>query len=582
MEVRDSRRLTGPNILWERPGAVLDVSLEPGTDAGRAVAAWEGPARRLLEAVGWGRESLRSRVFQGGVSLALSAPMDALYAATEINEWAWEAAARALRAEPRGGEDLESAARRLRAAIAEESNPRLLELARAAEDHGITFLSDDDFASAGLGAGSRTWPVNALPRPDSVAWEERFDIPVALITGTNGKTTTVRLLAAMVEAAGRVPGFCSTEGVWVGAEVVEPGDYSGPGGARKVLRDSRVEVAVLETARGGMLRRGLAVPRARVAALTNVAEDHLGEWGVHDLDELADTKMIVRRAAQALVVNADDPVLAPKAARCGLPITWFSLDPSRPQLARGETACWLQGTSLRLRRGSRSDTLLDVAEIPMTLAGAARHNVANALAAIGLAVALELPMEAIRGGLRAFTSSADQNPGRLNRFDLGGAQVLVDFAHNPHGMAALLATAAALPARRRLVLLGQAGDRDDESLKALAGEVWAGRPDRIILKELASDLRGRQAGEIPRLLAAELRRLGAPEEAIEVADSELEAVHEALRWARPGDLLLLVSHVSRSQVLSLLGRLAADGWRPGQALPSPSGGASAREGETAH
>ncbi len=568
MEVRDSRRLTGPNILWEKPGAVLDISFAADTEAEAVIEAWRNPARQILEAVGWGQEEIASRVFRGGVSLAISAPVDALYAATEVNEWAWEAASRALAGGSVPKAELDAAAVRLRRLIAEEANPALLVLAEAARDQKLTFLSDDDHASVGLGTGSETFKVRELPAPMAVDWESRSDIPVALVTGTNGKTTTVRLLAAMVSAAGKTPGFCSTEGVWVGSQVVEAGDYAGPGGARKVLRNPRVEIAVLETARGGMLRRGLAVPRARIAALTNVAEDHLGEWGVHDLDELAETKMIVGRAAQGLVVNAEDPVLAPKAAACGLPITWFSLDPGREELTRGDTACWLEGTSLRLRRGSTVHTLLDVADVPMTLAGAARHNVANALTAVGLAVALELPLEAIRRGLRTFTSSADQNPGRLNRFDLGGVQVLVDFAHNPHGMAALLATAAALPARRRLVLLGQAGDRDDEALKSLAREVWKGRPDRIILKELESDLRGRKAGEIPRLLALELQRLGAPKEAVSFADSELTAVQEALSWARPGDLLLLVSHVARGQILALLSAMSAQGWRPGQALPA--------------
>ncbi|MCB1032913.1 MAG: Mur ligase [Acidobacteria bacterium] len=569
MEVRDSRRLTGPNILWNRPGAVLDVALDLGTHAGPIVAGWEDAARPMLVAVGWGKEKLTSRTFRGGVSLALSAPVDALYAATEVNEWAWEAASQKLTGGGEPEESFEAAAERLRSAISEESNPPLLNLAAAAGRHGVTFLSDDESASVGLGAGSQSWPVRELPEPEEVEWQEVFDVPVALVTGTNGKTTSVRLLSAIVQAAGKRPGFCSTEGVFVGSELVEAGDFAGPGGARRVLRDRRVEVAVLETARGGMLRRGLAVPRAEVAAITNVAEDHLGEWGIYDLDELAETKMVVSRAARRLVIHADDAVLAPKAKACGLPVTWFSLDPERPELAQADIACWLAGSELLLRRAGTTRTVADLADVPMTLGGAARHNVANALTAVGMAAALEIPLEAMRRGLASFISSAEQNPGRLNRFELGGVTVLVDFAHNPHGMAALVGTAAALPARRRLVLLGQAGDRDDAAIRALARAVWSGKPDRVIVKELTSDLRGRQAGEVPRLLAEELQRLGAPAESLSFAASELEAVREALLWAREGDLLLLVSHVARSEVLALLQTLAAEGWTPERPLPPP-------------
>jgi UDP-N-acetylmuramyl tripeptide synthase len=569
MEVRDSRRLTGPNLLQMEAGPVLDIYCADPHQAAGAVAAWERAARRLLTAVGWGGAKLAHRHFAKGISLAFDAPIDALYAATEVNEKAWEWVHSEVGGTPE--EEFERAVAGLRQVIAEEGNPRLMALRQAAFEKGLRFLWDDDRVSIGLGAGSQSWAADALPEPSQVAWEELYDIPAALITGTNGKTTTVRLLAAMARAAGLEPGMSSTDGVWVAGEEIGEGDYSGPGGARLAMRDRRVKVGLLETARGGMLRRGLGLYGAQAALITNVAEDHLGEWGVHDLEELAATKLIIRHAARRLVLNGDDSVLWRLRPRQG-PVPWvFSLHPESPAVAStleaGGEAFVLAGDSLQRWSSEGRETLAELADIPMTLWGAARHNVANALGACAVGVLLGFPEVAIRQGLRDFASTASENPGRLNRFDLGGVRVIVDFAHNPHGVEALLEMANRLPAERRLILIGQAGDRAEEDIRKLARGVWQHRPDRIIAKELGEHLRGREAGEIPAILADELRRQGAPEEAVSIAASEMEAVHQALDWAKAGDLLLLIAHERRGAVLDLVSTLEESGWQPGEPLP---------------
>ncbi len=593
MRLRDSRRLTGPNILWHRPSAVIDVVLETPESTEALVRAWETHARRILDAVGWGGEDLKHRCNARGVSLALSAPIDALYAATEVNEYAFEVAAAELVGEtPDGGEsrhrppDFDDAVARLKRAIAEERNPKVLAMRKAAGERGVAFLWDDDRISVGMGKGSLSWPADAVPDPPDVDWGSLSDLPVALVTGTNGKTTTVRLLAQMVRSAGFTPGISSTDGCWVAGEEIGEGDYSGPGGARLVLRDPRVEIAILETARGGMLRRGLGIERADVAIITNVAEDHLGEWGIHDLDELVETKFIVEKGTSHLVLNADDAKLRARVDREGQAsdISWFSCQ-AEPEVdanveTGGETAI-LDGDQLVLvsRGGDRlppsgetREIVATLDQVPMTLGGAARHNIQNALGAICIARRLGLSIEAIRRGLESFDSSAEENPGRLNRFDLGGAVAIVDFAHNPHGVAALMEMAAALPAKRRLVVIGQAGDRDDEAIRELPRMAWRARPDRVIVKELRKYLRGRALGEIPAMMEDELRRLGATDDAIEHADSELEAVEQALRWAREGDLLLLIAHEERQAVLARMAWLKEIGWQPGDELPEPSDG----------
>ncbi|MDX1997487.1 MAG: Mur ligase family protein [Thermoanaerobaculia bacterium] len=560
MDVQDSRRLTGSNLLFDGPGAALDVAFG-AADPASVVAAWRRHLHRLLVVLGWEDAVLAERLWRGGPSgatLAFSAPIDALYAATEVNEWALQAAAAEW-----GGpapEELAVAGERLAAQIAAEREPALLALRRAAHEHGVAFIWDDKQVSLGLGRGARIFERGALPANEDVPWSEIHDVPVALVTGTNGKTTTVRLLARLLSAAGQRPGLSSTDGVWVAGERVAAGDYSGPEGARSVLRHPGVDVAVLEVARGGLLRRGLPIERADVGVITNVAEDHLGEWGVFELESLADAKMLIAKAARRLVLNADDPRLVSRAAATGRPLTWFSLAP-----CAGTDVASLEEDQLVLRESGTRQPILAVADLPIAYGGAARHNIANALGAAAAARHLGVPVVTIAAALAEFHSTPGANPGRLNDFQLGGVRVLVDFAHNPHGVAALAEAIAAMPAQRRLVIVGQAGDRDDGAIRGLARAVWKARPDRVIVKEMETYLRGREKGVIPALIIDELHAAGASDEVIGRADSELAAVEQAFAWSREGDLLLLLCHESRGAVLELCERKKREGWRPGEA-----------------
>jgi UDP-N-acetylmuramyl tripeptide synthase len=570
----DSRRLTGPNLLLAGAGAVLDVRLG-GVAAGVFAACWQAELDRMLATVGWSGAARAWRAWPDGASLAFAAPIDALYAATEVNEWAFAAARAALEPDGEPAPPLDEAADRLRAAIAAEADPARLALRDAAAAHGVTFLADDKRISVGLGEGSRTWPVRRLPRvPARVRWASVADVPVVLVTGTNGKTTTVRLIAAIARAAGRVAGVTSTDRVEVGADIVAVGDYSGPNGARTVLRDRRVQLGVLEVARGGILRRGLPVSRAAAAVVTNVAEDHLGEYGIFDADALADAKLVVARAVGPdgrVVLNADDPRLRARGAALQAPVLWCTLDAADPfgrahRAAGGDTA-WLADGALWLARGGEVQRVLEVAALPIALDGAARYNVRNALAAIGAAAALGLPLAAIRAGLAGFAPSPESNPGRANTWRFHGLTAIVDFVHNPHGLEALVETVAALPAGRRALVLGQAGDRDDASIRALARAALGMRPEHVFVKDMPRFWRGRGAGEVPALLEAELGEAGLARARMSRHADELAAVRAALGWARPGDVLLLATHEARDQVLALLAALAERDWRPGEPLP---------------
>lgn len=571
MNVLDSRRLTGPGLLLDCPGAVLDVRLE-GRDPEKVIAAWQNAAHRLLREIGWPGERLATRRFPGGVSLALTAPVDALYAATQLNERALEAAAAELGG--RSPTDYASDVVSIREAISSEKKPALVDLRRSAMARGLTFLSGEDQVSVGSGAGALVWPDDALPEPGAVDWARVYDVPIALVTGSNGKTTVVRLVAAMLRAAGRTPGFSSTDGVTVGIVSIAEGDFSGPSGARLALRHPEVQTAILETARGGLLRRGLAVERADAAVVTNVAEDHLGEFGIESLAELADTKLLVARTLGTrgmLVLNADDPMLVQRSGHVPGPICWFSLDPASPvvtaHVGRGGSAVLADQDQIVLVRGPSRETIAPLADIPITFGGTARHNVANTLAAVGVGVALGLELATIAAALRRFGQEPGDNPGRANLINVGDIRILLDYAHNPHGMSALVALAQTLPAKRRLVMVGQAGDRSDEAIRQLARAVWTLNPDYVVVKEMDEYLRGRAEGEVPALLEEEFLQLGLPRSSISLAGPDMAGVRSALEWARAGDLLVLAVHQDRSAVLDLLSRLAAGGWQAGRALP---------------
>ena len=542
MEFLDARRLTGPNVLWNKSGAILDIACTT-EEADLLIPFCEGRIQRMLNAVGWGDESICNLRLLGGISIAFSAPIDALYAASAINEWVWAC----CDAEFNDAQvsDFDEKVVEICAAIAEEVNPALLALQAAAVEHGVSFLWDDDEVSVGHGARSQTWPFRELPNPDALDWSLFQDVPVGIVTGTNGKTTTVRIAKHLLQSVGRTVGLSCTDWVSVNDEIIDRDDWSGPGGARKVLREGRVDTAILETARGGLLRRGLGVETAEVALITNISEDHLGDFGSQSVDELLNIKWVISHAVEGkgtLVLNADDRLLVGKADKFGGNIVWFSLSDSNPVVAahtkRGGVAFVYSGGNLVRLEGENRETICAAREIPITLNAAAGHNVANALGAAALTEKLGLSLEQIAGGLR--TMSQDANPGRSNLFEIDGFKVLVDFAHNAEAMQALFAMASAIPARRRALCFGQAGDRTDREIRELARSAWSMGLDKAHIAELEHYRRGREEGEVYAILRDELMKAGARDDQIQHFQEEHESFDAALEWAQEGDLVVIL------------------------------------------
>ena len=278
-----------------------------------------------------------------------------------------------------------------------------------------------------------------------------------------------------------------------------------------MLRDPRLEMAFLEVARGGILRRGLPTRQARVACVTNVAADHLGQYGVNTVPELARAKFSVHRALAKegiLVLNADDNHIVTEAAKTRANICWFSLNQSADQivLARknGQACAWLQDGCIRFFDGQTITSVIDVADIPITLSGAAQYNVLNALAATCVTRAMGIQDSAIRAGLAGFQNDPTDNPGRLNTFSIGGAQLFVDFAHNPHSIAAVAQTLLSIPAKRRIVMLSHAGDRSDQDIRQVTEIALGLDPEVVVAAELPQYLRGREPGEVTELMVENL------------------------------------------------------------------------------
>ena len=551
----EARRLTGPGLLLDCPGAALEAEFS-GFPPARVEALFQHHARRVLDGVGWNGERSVARLFDGGIAVAISAPMDRLYSATFVLQTAWHFVAADLLWQQRG--DMAAMLADLHSVIAREANPRLLALVQAAEGRGVEVLADDEFVTLGHGVASQSWSADLIPAPGAVDWDRLGNLPLGLITGTNGKTTTTRLAMAMAEADGKVAGLTSTDMVRVGDKILEKGDFSGPGGARLLLRDPSLEVGFLELARGGILRRGLPVRQARAAVVTNVADDHLGEYGINSVAELAEVKFAIRHglgAGGVMILNADDPPVVTEAERLGLRAAWFSLNEDAPQVkaarAEGRLTGFVRDGAIWLQDGDRAERIIVVEDIPITMGGAARYNILNALGAACLAHALGINTKAIAQALTGFRPDPKDNPGRMNLFHHNGARLFVDFAHNPHSIAAVTGALAAMEAKRKFVLMAHAGDRSDDDIRGLARGACAMRPDVVVVAELEGYRRGRAVGEVPAILQAECRAQGVAD--ILMVDSPSEGVARIMGLVGPGDLALLLVHSERDRIFQMLG-----------------------------
>ncbi len=371
-------------------------------------------------------------------------------------------------------------------------------------------------------------------------------IPIITITGTNGKTTTARLCAHIAKMAGKTVGLTTSDGIYIRNQRVQKGDTTGPNSAQVVLRDPAVDFAVLETARGGILRAGVGYDWSDAAIITNIAADHLGLRDVHTLEDLARVKAVtlerVKRTGYA-ILNAEDAMTPIMREYTDCNLAYFSLDPDnatfREHVAANGLGATLENGWLMLYENGLRVPLCEDRQVPISFGGKARFNIANALSAVLAAFATHIHVTDIVSGLQSFFQSATTTPGRLNFVDFDGFRVMIDYAHNPHGLAAMSELARSLKRNRLVCVLGLPGDRRDEDIRE-AARIVGTNFDRVILRD-DFDLRGRQPGEVAGVLRDGLLAGGLDASKISHRHAELDAISLAVSEAAPGDLIVYIA-----------------------------------------
>jgi cyanophycin synthetase len=470
----------------------------------------------------------------------------------------------------------------------DDIHPDNVEIARQAamvvglDVAGIDFITPDIARSvreqsgaiveinAGPGFRMHTHPTEGHPRHVGRAVVDMLfppgspsRVPIVAVTGTNGKTTTVRMIAHIMRTAGKKVGMTTTDGIYIDGTQIAAGDMSGPTSAQMVLKNPAIDYAVLETARGGILRSGLGFDRCNVAVVTNVTGDHLGLKGINTLSELARVKAVVPQSVLpdgATVLNADNPYTVEMVRVARGEIIFFSMDEENPVIRdhlreRGKAVVLRptrHGEMITLIEHRRDTSLLLAEEIPATMEGRIRVNIQNAMAAAAAAFAQDVQLEYIRGALRTFTATFFQAPGRFNLLEIDGRRVVLDYCHNVAGLESMADFVKRMAADRTIAMIAMPGDRSDEDIAAfgrLAGSTF----DAIVIREDANP-RGRRRGEVADLLKAAIAAGGPDNGKVAIVLDELAAARAAIARADRNDLVILLADKPAAVFEELTGR----------------------------
>lgn len=564
LQLRDLRALEGPNIYYPQPAVKLQIWADRnlGRAVTDAVKTWSQQVGVVIGAV---RQDVQPEGAGFLITTTWTTPLP------NVGERIAQGAFDDLQAAETRDEEY-SHDEALFAAIderkREEPSLQQLQLYAEAQVRDLPMVSRGD-GTLMLGSGSRGYIFDpsglSLGLSADVPWDSIGTIPIVAVTGTNGKTTTTRLIAHVLSSLGVRVGRTDTDGIVIDGEEVEAGDWAGFGGARRVLTDSRTDVAVLETSRGGILRRGLGFTSCDVGIVTNISADHLGEFGIETPEQMAEVKglvVLVTRPDGVVVLNADDPLVLGLREWASAPVALFSRNPLNAAVAEhaaaGGATLRSDGTTIQIvfdtQRGQ-----INLADVPITYGGAALHNVENVMAAAAACLGLGITIEQIATAFQTFTSDAAHNVNRLNVFERAGITAVFDYAHNEAGIAALLQFGQQVQQRhggRLLVLLGGPGDRTDAQIRN-QGQLVGRVADALLLHEEARYLRGRQPGETTDLYRTGAEAAGLAPDRITFYPDEVTALDAVLAQARTGDVLLIAAHAHRDEMLDRLQHWAA-------------------------
>jgi cyanophycin synthetase len=575
-----STRLFGANLFFDRAGAVLDVHVVDHQD--ELVKLWIVELNRVLPAINWEPGYLTGhKKYSKGIRFALSAPYDLLWAATDLVEYIWLS----VRHKFELGQflSLEKAREHMQPIIEKHTSLVFRRVYLEAHRRSLNVFEDGTNVTVGSGKFAYTVAKEKLLY-EEIPWDKIKEIPAVIVTGTNGKTTTVRLAHFICKMANKIAGYCSTDWIMIGDEIIEHGDLTGPSGNQGVMMNQNVEVAVLEVARGGLLRRGILTNFVRAATVTNVSVDHMGEDGVDTLEELALAKALVYKSIAPdgyAIVNLDDKLMREYSKKLTVKKIYITQDISNPDyaayLADAAFVCHAQDNAFYwrscvipvmagihnlkeisfLKDKNKDQLIASFADTPITVNGNALHNVENALHAIALSFTLGNSIEHIAQALMLYENSAENNLGRANIFKYNGGTVIVDFAHNVAGMEAMihLAKSYMVDDGRFGILCGNTGNRMYLTDK-ITDSIISGKPSMVIIKELSSYLRGTEPGELVRQMQGMLVAKGMDAQNIQIAQNEFEALDIALDFVKAGDVFLFLAHESTAKIIEKLKILA--------------------------
>lgn len=554
-----SSRLLGQSRFFDVAGAVIDISLVT-TDNFKTAELFATELDKILRKLPIKDYEVKILVFDNGINIALRYPYDLLMVACDLLDWVWLEIVDFIE------QDLpirtKECIRDFTSMIEDNQQIILRKIYDKAHQHQVNFFINKDIIVLGSGIGQFRTKVNKITKLKDIPWKKIHNIPTALITGTNGKTTTTRLTEFICRKAKLKSAYCSTDWVMVNGRKVVEGDLSGPTGHQYAMMNQKVEVAILEAARGGIVKRGLMPNYVDVATVTNIAYDHIGQNGINSLVDLANAKGVVYNALKQdgiAIINLDDEhikqlVVKHKKAYIS---TKLSEQEISKYLTDDNYVVFIRDNVIILKTNSVEYPLNKINEIPITVYGLATYNFENVLHAVALCFALKITPEQIIFGLKKFGADDKSNFGRWNYYkSINHGHLVVDIAHNPAGLDNILNLATGFKQLHKVngllrLMYGNTADRRD-TIPEIVALINKYHVDEVIIKEFQTSLRGSQLGEMPQVFYAELIKQGYPSEKIKIMPNEFEATQFILTQAKPDDFTLLCSHELIVEVSKLM------------------------------
>ncbi|RTK93482.1 MAG: hypothetical protein EKK64_10100 [Neisseriaceae bacterium] len=560
-----SSRLLGQSRFFDGAGAVIDISLT--TDDNQKIAdLFVEELNRILRRLSVKDYEVKSLVFDNGINIALSYPYDLLMVACDLLDWVWLEVIDFL--------EKDLPIRTLKATdifeqmIEDNQQIILRKIYNKAREHKVNFFIQNDLIVLGSGVGQFRVKKNKLTKLKDIPWKKIHNVPTAIITGTNGKTTTTRLTEFICRKAKLKSAYCSTDWVMVNGKKVVEGDLSGPTGHQYAMMNQKVEVAILEAARGGIVKRGLMPNYADVATVTNIAYDHIGQNGINTLDDLANAKGVVYNALKddgIAIVNLDDEHIM----KLNIPNkkAYISTKLAEKEISKYLTndnyVVFIRDKHIVLKTKAVEHVLNKIDDIPITVYGLATYNYENVLHAVALSYALDITPDQIIFGLKKFGADDKSNFGRWNYYlSKNHGHLVVDIAHNPAGLENILSLATGVKKLKNIdgklrLMYGNTADRRD-TIPEIVSIINKYNVDEVIIKEFQESLRGSSLGEMPQVFYDELIKQGFPDSKIKVIPNELEATAHILNHTKKNDFTLLCSHELITDVSKLLRDTLAD------------------------